>query len=63
MILQIHDELVFDLPISELNILAGLVKAEMENVMKLDVPIKVDMKKGANWLQMVAYPQGQEEAR
>ena len=55
MILQIHDELVFDLPISELNILAGLVKDEMENVMKLEVPIKVDMKKGVNWLEMSAF--------
>ena len=55
MILQIHDELVFDLPISELNILAELVKVEMENVMKLEVPIKVDMKKGANWLEMSAF--------
>jgi len=52
MILQIHDELVFDLPVSELNTLARLVKDEMENVMKLKVPIKVDMKKGKNWLQM-----------
>lgn len=54
MILQIHDELVFELPILELNILASLVKDEMEHVMKLDVPIKVDMKKGANWLEMEA---------
>ncbi len=54
MILQIHDELVFDLPILELNTLASLVKNEMEHVMKLDVPIKVDMKKGANWLEMEA---------
>ncbi len=54
MILQIHDELVFDLPIPELNMLTGLVKQEMENVMKLAVPIKVDMKKGVNWLEMNA---------
>jgi DNA polymerase I len=54
MILQIHDELVFELPNTELNILKGIVKNEMENVMKLDVPIKVDLKKGANWLQMSA---------
>jgi len=54
MILQIHDELVFDLPITELNTLAGMVKTEMEQVMKLEVPIKVDMKKGANWLGMSA---------
>ncbi|MFH0918286.1 MAG: DNA polymerase I [Candidatus Omnitrophota bacterium] len=57
MILQIHDELVFDLPISELNILTRMVKDEMENVMKLDVPIKVDMKKGANWLEMSTFSQ------
>ena len=63
MILQIHDELVFDLPISELNILAGLVKTEMENVMKLEVPIKVDMKKGANWLEMSAFLPGSEVIR
>jgi len=57
MILQIHDELVFELPLSELNQLRGIVKEEMENVMKLDVPIKVDMKKGANWLEMSALPE------
>jgi len=56
MILQIHDELVFDLPNRELDPLAVLVKREMEQVMKLDVPIKVDMKKGENWLEMSAYP-------
>ncbi|MFH1191433.1 MAG: DNA polymerase I [Candidatus Omnitrophota bacterium] len=55
MILQIHDELVFDLPISELSVLTGLVKDEMENVMKLKVPIKIDMKKGANWLEMSVF--------
>ncbi|HNW39276.1 MAG TPA: DNA polymerase I [Candidatus Omnitrophota bacterium] len=60
MILQIHDELVFDLPISELDILAGLVKNEMENVMKLNVPVKVDMKKGANWLEMSAFSSREE---
>jgi DNA polymerase I len=62
MILQIHDELVFELPVSELHLLTGLVKKEMEQVMKLDVPIKVDMKKGANWLEMAAYPAAKEAA-
>ena len=52
MILQIHDELVFDLPVLELSVLVGLVKDEMENVMQLDVPIRIDMKKGKNWLNM-----------
>ena len=59
LILQIHDELVFDLPTCELNILAGLVKEQMENVMKLEVPIKVDMKKGKNWLEMSVFSGGQ----
>jgi len=63
MILQIHDELVFDLPAAELDVLSGLVKDEMEQVMKLDVPIKVAMKKGKNWLEMSAYPQAKEAGR
>ncbi|OGX19727.1 MAG: hypothetical protein A3K83_07455 [Omnitrophica WOR_2 bacterium RBG_13_44_8b] len=52
MIMQIHDELVFDVAISELNQLQDLIRDRMENVLKLDVPIKVDIKKGANWLEM-----------
>jgi len=58
MVLQIHDELVFDLPVSELNTLACLVKDEMENVKELDVPIKIDIKKGSNWLDMTTYSTG-----
>jgi len=54
MILQIHDELLFDLPVAELNILTRLVKEKMEQAKKLDVPIKIDMKKGKNWLDMEA---------
>jgi DNA polymerase-1 len=52
MILQIHDELLFDVPLKELNEFTKLVKDKMENVLKLDVPIKVDMKRGKNWLEM-----------
>jgi DNA polymerase-1 len=52
MILQIHDELVFDMPLKEQKELVGLIKDRMENVLKLDVPIKVDIKKGQNWLEM-----------
>ena len=51
MVLQIHDELVFDVPEKELDELVGLVKDRMENVLKLEVPIKVDIKKGRNWLE------------
>jgi len=52
MILQIHDELLFDVPEEEMDEFVALVKDKMENVLKLDVPIKVDMKKGENWLEM-----------
>ena len=52
MVLQIHDELVFDVSQQELKELAELVKDRMENVLKLDVPIKVDIKFGENWLEM-----------
>ena len=52
MILQIHDELVFDMPLKEQDRLIDLVKNRMENVLKLDVPIRVDIKKGRNWLEM-----------
>ena len=58
MILQIHDELVFDLPVAELGILTRLVKERMEQVRKLDVPIKIDMKTGKNWLDMLACSAG-----
>jgi len=54
MILQIHDELLFDVPEEETEVLIGLVKERMENVLKLEVPIKVDIKKGKNWLEMEA---------
>ncbi|MGB4520500.1 MAG: DNA polymerase, partial [Candidatus Omnitrophota bacterium] len=54
MILQIHDELVFNVPLDELNGLAELVKNHMEHVLKLDVPIRISMKKGKNWLDMEA---------
>lgn len=52
MILQIHDELLFDVAGDELDELAELVRERMENVLKLDVPIKVDLKQGRNWLEM-----------
>jgi hypothetical protein len=57
MVLQIHDELLFDLPLGELSSLAGLVKDKMEKVLKLEVPVIVDIKKGHNWLEMSAYSQ------
>ncbi|MFL5628151.1 MAG: DNA polymerase I [Ktedonobacteraceae bacterium] len=51
MILQVHDELVFEVAIEELERVKRLIKALMEGVAKLDVPIKVEMKAGKNWYQ------------
>ncbi len=51
MILQVHDELVFEVPVEELERTRFLVKAMMEGVAKLDVPIKVEMKVGKNWYE------------
>jgi DNA polymerase-1 len=52
MILQIHDELLFEAPSRGLKEFTKLVKDTMENVFKLEVPVRVDIKKGKNWLQM-----------
>ena len=49
MLLQIHDELVFESPEEELPMLAGLVRECMTGVLTLDVPLKVDVKIGDNW--------------
>ena len=51
MILQVHDELVFEVPVEELERTKNLVKSLMEGVAKLDVPIKVEMKVGKNWYE------------
>ena len=49
MLLQIHDELVFEVPSDELHGLAQIVVDEMSHVMDLTVPLKVDLKSGDNW--------------
>ncbi len=51
MVLQIHDELVFDAPLSEAEALKELVVREMENVISLSVPLTVDCNYGKNWLE------------
>jgi len=51
MILQVHDELVFEVKSSEMERVKQLVKKEMEGAIKLDVPIKVDVGMGKNWLE------------
>ncbi|MGQ9852252.1 MAG: DNA polymerase, partial [Candidatus Oleimicrobiaceae bacterium] len=51
MILQVHDELVFEVPKSELAEVRELVRQEMEQAITLNVPIKVDIGVGRNWLE------------
>lgn len=50
MLLQVHDELVFDVPKSELELLQPLVKQEMESAFELAVPLVVEIGVGDNWL-------------
>ncbi|MBO8171845.1 MAG: DNA polymerase I [Bacillaceae bacterium] len=51
MLLQVHDELVFEVPEAELEQLKQAVKEEMENAIELKVPLKVDMSFGNNWYE------------
>lgn len=51
MLLQVHDELVFDVHNSELEKIKPMIKQEMESAFKLDVPLEVDMGAGKNWLE------------
>jgi DNA polymerase-1 len=51
MLLQVHDELVFDVYKPELETMKMLIKIEMENAYKLTVPLEVDFGFGANWLE------------
>ena len=50
MLLQVHDELVFDIHKEELEALKPIIKHEMENAYKLSIPLDVDMDIGDNWL-------------
>jgi DNA polymerase-1 len=51
MILQVHDELIFEVVESELEKLKELVLFEMSNAVKLDIPLKVDWGTGNNWFE------------
>ena len=51
MILQVHDELIFDVLDKELNEISDIVRHEMENALKLTVPLVVDVGTGNNWLE------------
>jgi len=51
MLLQVHDELVFDCHLSETDELKALVREKMENAVTLAVPLEVEMNTGSNWLE------------
>lgn len=60
MVLQVHDELVFDVPREEMEVVASLVKHSMENAYQLKVPLEVSLKVGHNWYDMT--PWGRDDA-
>ena len=51
MVLQIHDELVFDTVPEEVETLKSIVTEKMENVIKLSIPLTVECNYGKNWLE------------
>ena len=51
MLLQVHDELVFDVQLQEVDAVQRLVRELMEGALELDVPLVVDMNVGKNWLE------------
>jgi DNA polymerase-1 len=51
MLLQVHDELVFDVHLSEVEKIQPMIKYEMENAFKLAVPLEIELGIGKNWLE------------
>jgi len=56
MLLQIHDELLFEVPTGELEAFSPWVRRTMEAAARLSVPLVVDIKAGPNWRDMEAAP-------
>jgi len=52
MILQVHDELVLEVPDEEVGAVSELVRSTMEGAYKLDAALKVDIKTGRHWGEM-----------
>lgn len=52
MLITVHDELVFEVPRSEKEVLVNLVREVMEHALKLSIPLTVSIKSGHNWLEM-----------
>ncbi len=51
MLVQVHDELVFDVPNNEVEIVIPVIRETMENIYKMDVPLKVDIEYGKDWYE------------
>jgi len=52
MLVQVHDELLFEVPESEVSAMKKMVKEVMSQAVNLCVPLKVDIKSGKNWAEM-----------
>ncbi len=52
MVLQVHDELLFECPEGKVRELSALVKDAMQNAFPLDVPLKAEVKSGRNWWEV-----------
>lgn len=52
MLLQVHDEIILEVPESEVKVIANLTKQVMESAMALTIPLKVEVAFGKNWLEM-----------
>jgi DNA polymerase-1 len=52
MLLQVHDELLFEVPEAEREEVRALVPEVMESVMTLEVPLRVDVKEGLDWAEV-----------
>ena len=52
MILQVHDELIFEVPLDEVSEMESLIKEKMENVVELRIPLKVDLNTATNWYDL-----------
>ena len=51
MVLQIHDELLLEVPENEIEMVQQLLKEEMENTVQLSVPLTIECSYGKNWLE------------
>jgi DNA polymerase-1 len=51
MIMQVHDELVFDVPLEEVDVMQTIVRSSMVQAIEMSVPLVVDMSTGNDWLE------------